>query len=169
MFGTTLPTCHPDRNEMEWRDLLKWQVLPYAGNFCYLGRFLHSACAAVGMTFRGVVPFTHTGCFCNVSRNGTQAVLYGFAGRWILFNHTGYICNVAACLPPLQCVVLCNTVWSIRLNNYNVPGGRFVAPTIHLFRITMFSTCIPSFCVCKISKTWCITVGAAICRPPRFE
>ena len=27
-------------------------------------------------------------------------------------------------LPPLQCVVHCNTVWSIRLNNYNVPGGR---------------------------------------------
>ena len=24
--------------------------------------------------------FTHTGCFCNVPRNGTQAVPYGFAG-----------------------------------------------------------------------------------------
>ena len=24
--------------------------------------------------------FPHTGCFCNVSRNGTQAVPYGFAG-----------------------------------------------------------------------------------------
>ena len=44
------PTCHPDRNEMEWRDLLKWQSLPYAGNFCNLGRFLHSAFAPVGMT-----------------------------------------------------------------------------------------------------------------------
>ena len=44
------PTCHPDRNEMERRDLLKWQALPYAGNFCNLGRFLHSADATVGMT-----------------------------------------------------------------------------------------------------------------------
>ena len=41
------PTCHPDRNEMEWRDLPKWQILPYVGNFCNLSGFLHSACAAV--------------------------------------------------------------------------------------------------------------------------
>ena len=39
------PTCHPDRNEMEWRDLPKLQTLPYAGYSRYLGRFLHSACA----------------------------------------------------------------------------------------------------------------------------
>ena len=44
-------TCHPDRNEMEWRDLLKLQALPYAGYFCCLGRFLHSADATVGMTY----------------------------------------------------------------------------------------------------------------------
>ena len=45
-----LPICHPDRNAMEWRDLPKQQAFPYAGNFCNLGRFLHSADAAVGMT-----------------------------------------------------------------------------------------------------------------------
>ena len=28
---------------MEWRDLLKWQVLPYIGYKCNLGGFLHSA------------------------------------------------------------------------------------------------------------------------------
>ncbi len=63
-----LSTCHPDRNEMEWRDLLKWQVLPYAGYHCYLGRFLHSAGATVGMTCRrGVVPFIPTGCIQDVA------------------------------------------------------------------------------------------------------
>ena len=46
-------TCHPDRNEMEWRDLLKLQILPYAGYYCNLGGFLHSADAAVGMTYGG--------------------------------------------------------------------------------------------------------------------
>ena len=35
---------------MEWRDLLKWQALPYVGYYCNLGGFLHSAGAAVGMT-----------------------------------------------------------------------------------------------------------------------
>ena len=35
---------------MEWRDLLKLQVLPYVGYFCNLGGFLHSADATVGMT-----------------------------------------------------------------------------------------------------------------------
>ena len=69
----------------ERRDLPKWQILSCVGNFCNLGGFLHSADAAVGMTYLGgVAPFIHTGCFCNVSRNGTQAVPYGFAGWWIL-------------------------------------------------------------------------------------
>ena len=45
-----LPTCHPDRNEMEWRDPPKLQALPYVGYSRYLGRFLHSADATVGMT-----------------------------------------------------------------------------------------------------------------------
>ena len=45
------PTCHPDRNEMEWRDLLKLQVFPYAGYYCNLSGFLHSADATVGMTY----------------------------------------------------------------------------------------------------------------------
>ena len=40
-----ISTCHPDRNEMEWRDLPKLQALPYAGYFCNLGGFLHSAFA----------------------------------------------------------------------------------------------------------------------------
>ena len=31
-----------------------------------------------------VVPFIRTGYNCNVPRNGTQAVPYGFAGGWIL-------------------------------------------------------------------------------------
>ena len=59
------PLCHPDRNEMEWRDLLKLQILPYAGYFCNLGGFLHSACAAVGMTCRDVAPIIHTGYICS--------------------------------------------------------------------------------------------------------
>ncbi len=45
-----IQTCHPDRNEMEWRDLPKLQILPCVGYFCNLRRFLHSADAAVGMT-----------------------------------------------------------------------------------------------------------------------
>ena len=115
---------------MEWRDLPKLQALPYAGCYCNLSGFLHSADATVGMTYRGVVsfcphgfyslrclamnhrryigfriwgdtihphrlysersgrqiavptdvvPFTHTGYIHERSRNGTQAVPYGFA------------------------------------------------------------------------------------------
>ena len=45
------PTCHPDGHEMEWRDLPNQQILPYAGDSCNLGRFLHSADATVGMTY----------------------------------------------------------------------------------------------------------------------
>ena len=59
-------TCHSDRNEMEWRILPKWQALPYAGYYCNLRRFLHSADAAVGMTYRRVLPFIHTGYIRNV-------------------------------------------------------------------------------------------------------
>ena len=82
------------------------------------GGFLHSACAAVGMTYlRGGFVYPHR-LYLQRPRNGTQAVPYGFAGRWILsatrvvfgtwygdgssplhcvtpFNHTGCICNVA--------------------------------------------------------------------------
>ena len=54
-------------NESESRNLPKLQTLPCVGYYCNLGGFLHSACAAVGMTYRGVVPFTHTGYFCHVS------------------------------------------------------------------------------------------------------
>ena len=59
-------TCHSDRNEMEWRNLPKRQALPYAGYYCNLRRFLHSADAAVGMTYRRVLPFIHTGYICYV-------------------------------------------------------------------------------------------------------
>ena len=45
-----LLTFHSDRNEMEWRNLPKLQILPYAGYYCNLGGYLHSADAAVGMT-----------------------------------------------------------------------------------------------------------------------
>ena len=38
-----LPICHPDRNEMKWRDLPKQPSLPCVGYFCNLGGFLHSA------------------------------------------------------------------------------------------------------------------------------
>ena len=59
---------------------------------------------------------------------------------------------------------------TIHLHRFNIQrGGRQVAaPTIHLFRITVFLTYLSSFCVRKISKTWYIAVGAAICRPPRL-
>ena len=51
----------------ESRNLPKLQTLPCVGYYCNLSRFLHSACAAVGMTYRGVVPSIHTGYFCHVS------------------------------------------------------------------------------------------------------
>ena len=56
------PTCHPDRSETERRDLPKLQALPHAGYICNLGRFLHSADATVGMTYRRLVSYFHTGC-----------------------------------------------------------------------------------------------------------
>ena len=38
-------------SESESRNLPKWQTLPCVGYYRYLGRFLHSADAAVGMTY----------------------------------------------------------------------------------------------------------------------
>ena len=49
--------------------------------------------------------FTHTGCFCHVPRNGTQAVPYGFAGRWVLSSTQVIIATWRATrLPPLHAV-----------------------------------------------------------------
>ena len=42
------------------------------------------------MTCRWVAPFDCTGCIRDVSRNGTQAVPYGFAGRLYLCAHCSY-------------------------------------------------------------------------------
>ena len=53
---------------------------------------------------------------------------------------------------------------------YPERSGRLVAaPTIHLFRITVYSTCLSCIVFQKMSKTWYITVGAATWRPPRIE
>ena len=101
---------------MEWRDLPKQQVLPYAGNFCNLGRFLHSACAqglndiSEGSTVHSYGLYSlrcygdessplhcvyhilrntiHPhGLYSGRPRNGTQAVPYGFAD-WCMFEQT---------------------------------------------------------------------------------
>mgnify|MGYP004644357731 CR=1 FL=1 len=92
--------------ECESRNLLKQQVLPDVGYFCYLGRFLDShSFARNDMSVGGfvlstrvligtchgdessplhcVIPFNHTGSIRGVPRNGTQAVPYGFAGRFV--------------------------------------------------------------------------------------
>ena len=89
------PICHPDRNEMEWRDLPKLQTLPYAGYFRYLGRFLHSADAAVGMTYLwGGFVYPHRLLLRRPQERHTGRSL---RFRWwvVPFNHTGYIRNVA--------------------------------------------------------------------------
>ena len=101
------PICHPDRNEMEWRDLRKLQILPCVGYFCNLSGFLHSADATVGMTYLGGGSVYPHRLFLPRPRNGTQAVPYVFAGGWIPFNRTGCIRNVAGGrLPPLQTLSL---------------------------------------------------------------
>ena len=74
-----LSTYHPDRSETEWRDLLKWQALPYAGYFCCLSGFLHSANAAVGMTYWRVIPFCSHRLYSK--RGGRQGCRpYDYAG-----------------------------------------------------------------------------------------
>ena len=100
------PTCHPDRNEMEWRDLPKWQVFPYAGCFRYLGRFLHSADAAVGMT----------DVFC-VGRYGFKCTtIPAYAGwRWVIAATLGSVYGVT---PSTHTGCNCN-----------VAGGKIAAPT----------------------------------------
>ena len=52
-------------------------------SFCPHGLYLQRSGRLVAAP-TGVVPFNRTGYMRNVSRNGTQAVPYGFAGRWIL-------------------------------------------------------------------------------------
>ena len=47
------PICHSERTGSEPRNLPKWQVLLCGGTFLLRRRFLHSACAAVGMTYGG--------------------------------------------------------------------------------------------------------------------
>ena len=108
-----IQTCHPGQNEMKWRDLPKQQILPYVGYFCNLGRFLHSADAAVGMTCRYVISFIQTGYICNVAGGRLPKKSWCDCHRqsidfdslrgapplrihWkvIPFNHTGCICNV---------------------------------------------------------------------------
>ena len=94
-----LSTYHPDRSETEWRDLLKWQALPYAGYFCCLSGFLHSANAAVGMTCRWVVPFCPHRLYSKRCHGDESSPLH-----WVVpFNRTGCIRNVAGGrLPPLH-------------------------------------------------------------------
>ena len=70
--------------------------------------------------------FIHTGCFCNVSRNGTQAVPYGFAGR--RYRSTAQVIFVTLHgdeSSPLHCVIPFNHTGCIR----NVAGGKIAAPT----------------------------------------
>ena len=78
---------------MEWRDLPKQQILPYAGYFCYLSGFLHSADAAVGMTYLGggfVYPHR-----LYLQRGGRQIAAPTDTPGGIPFNRTGYSRNVA--------------------------------------------------------------------------
>ena len=50
------PICHSERTGSEPRNLPKWQVLLCGGTFLLRRRFLHSACATVGMTYGGTFP-----------------------------------------------------------------------------------------------------------------
>ena len=133
MNGPTLPTRHPDRNEMERRDLPKLQTLPYVGNSCNLSRFLHSADAAVGMTNQRVLPFIHTGYICNVAGGiiaaptctlGRSTVhSYGsYSLRCLAMNHRRYIAYTIYCVVPFNRT---GCIW-------NVAGGRL--PPLHARR-----------------------------------
>ena len=71
------------------------------------------------MTNRRVVPFIHTGCFCNVSRNGTQTVLYDFADGWYRLSAQVILVTLHGDeSSPLHCVVPFNRTGYIR----GVPG-----------------------------------------------
>ena len=160
---------------MEWRDLPKQQILPYVGYFCNLGGFLHSACAAVGMTYvpgfgyykqkctttpayagwRWIIAATlrstiHPhGLYSERSRNGTQAVPYGFAGEW--FRLTAQV--VFGTLlgdesSPLHCVVPFNRTLYIR----SVPGtARRPFPTYFNGRVEMNDAGRPMIVNCPLS------------------
>ena len=126
-------------------------------------------------------------------RNGTQAVPYGFAGGWyrlitqvvfaachgdessplhcvVPFNRTGYICHAPGTAHrPFPTVSLVGGTVQPQKLYMQRPGRQIAAPTIHLFRITVFLTYLSLYCVLSNWETWYIDVGAAICRPPRCE
>ena len=144
--------------------ILCWFILQRGG-------FLHSADAAVGMTKWGDV-FCIIGNSSVLSgRNGTQAVPYGFAGGWyrlitqvvfaachgdessplhcvVPFNRTGYICHAPGTAHrPFPTVSLVGGTVQPHKLYMQRPGRQIAAPTIHLFRITVFLTYLSLYCV----------------------
>ena len=73
------PTCHPDRHEMERRNLPKQQVLPYAGSSCNLGRFFRSA-DAQGLNDMSGGGSVHLNRLCSKR----SQPLAGAGWRWII-------------------------------------------------------------------------------------
>ena len=55
------PSCHSDRSASGVEESTTWQKVPTQGKICNLRRFLGSL-RSLGMTCRGAVPFTGTGC-----------------------------------------------------------------------------------------------------------
>ena len=66
---------------------------------------------------------------------------------------------------PLHCVVPFNRTGYIR----NVAGGRLPPLRYICSVLPHFWRIYPCIVFWIIGKTWYVTVGAAICRPPRFE
>ena len=99
------------------------------------------------------------GLYSERSRNGTQAVPYGFAGRWIL-STTQVVFGtwLGDESSPLHCVIPFNQPGCIR----NVAGGKIAAPTSNLFRFTACFMCLSLYCVLKMLKTWYIAAPTVV-------
>ena len=86
----------------ESRNPLKQQILPCVGTFLLRRRFLHSADAPVGMTYRGGISFIPTGCNCHGASpspglDGVGSTPLHCSVYWVIpFNRTGYICHGAS-------------------------------------------------------------------------
>ena len=123
---------------MEWRDLLKLQALSYASYYCNLSGFLHSADAAVGMTYGGTfsvfsvtVPFFRARNEYNpCSQNGTTPYDMSFRAsdsesrnlpEWQVLSCGGSSLNVVDSSTPLC------------FGRNDISGGGFVLSTQVLF------------------------------------
>ena len=78
------PDMSPRGSECESRDLPKLQIFTLRRLLLQLAKIPPLRFAAVGMTYLGGASVYPHRLFLQRSRNGTQAVPYGFTGRWIL-------------------------------------------------------------------------------------